>query len=68
MVMEAFLKEHHFPVKNYYWIDLVMVGTGSLCYVTSHGMSMLSSYHPHPKMVELAEQAAKKQPALSVTG
>ncbi len=65
--MEAFLKRYAVPVEGSYWIDLEMVGTGSLCYITRHGMSPLS-YYPHPKMVQLAESAAREFPVLGVTG
>jgi hypothetical protein len=66
--MEAYLKSHAIPNKNSYWIDLEMVGTGSLCYVTRHGMSPLGYYQPHPEMLRLARQAADKAPQLGVTG
>lgn len=68
--MEAYLDAYSksIPREHSYWIDLEMVGTGNLCYVTRHGMSFLSYYWPHPEMVRLAGQAARKQPHLGVTG
>ncbi len=66
--MEAFLEEHAIPVEGSFWIDLEMVGTGSLCYVTRHGLSPLSPYYPHAEMLRLARQTAQKQMILGVTG
>lgn len=56
------------PAKNTYWIDLEMVGTGGLCYVTKHGVSYLTTYFPTADLVGLAVQAAHKYPELAVTG
>lgn len=68
--MEAYLDAHSQSIsrENSYWIDLEMVGTGSLCYITRHGMSAFTQYRPHPEMVRLAGQAAAKKPGLNVTG
>jgi hypothetical protein len=66
--MENYLRRYAPPQENTYWIDLEMVGTGDLCYVTRHGVSYLSEYYPAPGMVALAAQAAHKHPELDVTG
>jgi hypothetical protein len=64
--MESYLKRHKPPNEDTYWIDLEMVGTGDLCYITQHGISPLTTYRPHPEMVALADQAAEKHPDLRV--
>lgn len=66
--MERYLEEHAPPTDNTFWIDIEMVGTGELCYVTRHGISYLSTYVPHPRMVDLAEEVARKYPGLGVKG
>lgn len=68
--MEAFLDAHAQGIsrEDSYWIDLEMVGTGNLCYITRHGMGAPAHYWPHPDMLRLAEQAARKHPHLGVTG
>jgi hypothetical protein len=55
--MENYLRRYAPPKENTYWIDLEMVGTGDLCYVTRHGVNYLSEYYPAPDMVALAAQA-----------
>jgi len=64
--IENYVKRHKPPKEDTYWIDLEMVGTGGLCYVTRHGIGYLAHYRPHPEMVTLARQAAEKQPGLRV--
>lgn len=66
--MENFLRQYAPPLQNTYWIDLEMVGTGNLCYVTRHGMSYLTEYIPSPGMVEIAAQTALAHPDLRVIG
>jgi hypothetical protein len=66
--MEHYLEQFAPPLDSTYWIDIEMVGTGNLCYVTRHGVTYLTPYTPHPEMVELAAQAAHKHPELKVIG
>jgi hypothetical protein len=66
--MENYLKQYAPPKENTFWVDVEMVGTGNLCYVTKHGISYLSAYYPHPHMVKLADQTAREHPDLKVTG
>ena len=66
--MENYLREFRPPHENTYWLDLEMVGTGDLCYVTKHGVSPISEYAPAPEMVKLAEITAHRHPELKVTG
>lgn len=66
--MEAYLNAHPIPQAGVYWLDLEMVGTGNLCYVTRHGMSSVAAYYPHPELLRLAAQVAAKHPTLKVTG
>jgi hypothetical protein len=66
--MESYLRQYKPPQKNTYWIDLEMVGTGNLCYVTKHGVSYLTQYKPAQEMVQLAAQTAQKHPELAVVG
>lgn len=66
--VENYLRHFAPPKKNTYWIDLEMVGTGDLCYVTKHGLSYVSEYQPAPEMVTLAEGTTRKHPELGVTG
>jgi hypothetical protein len=66
--MENYLQHFKPPKEDTYWIDLEMVGTGNLCYVTKHGTSYLTEYTPDPELVELAAQTARKHPELAVIG
>jgi hypothetical protein len=66
--MEHFLREFSPSGENTFWIDIEMVGAGNLCYVTRHGISYLSGYQPHPRMVALADKVAHDNPELGFTG
>jgi hypothetical protein len=66
--MEHYLREFTPPKENTFWIDIEMVGAGNLCYVTRHGISYLSGYQPHPRMVSLADKVAQDYPELGFTG
>jgi hypothetical protein len=66
--MESYLQQFAPSAENTFWIDIEMVGTGEIGYITKHGISYLSSYSPHPKMVELAERVAQKRHHLRVKG
>lgn len=66
--IESYLRQYKPPRENTYWIDLEMVGTDNLCYVTKHGVSHLTQYKPAPEMVRLAAQTAHKHPDLTVVG
>lgn len=66
--MEQYLHQSAPPTDNTFWVDIEMVGTGNLCYVTQHGISYLSLYAPHPKMIAVAERVAQKHPHLGVKG
>ncbi|TEU11981.1 MAG: M28 family peptidase [Anaerolineales bacterium] len=66
--MESYLQHFAPPQDSTYWIDLEMVGTGNLCYVTQHGLTYVTEYYPDPEMVKLAAQTALKHPELGVTG
>jgi len=66
--LEAYRRQFKPPHENTYWIDLEMVGTGGICYVTRHGISYLTTYTPHAEMVQLAEQTAQQYPELQVEG
>ena len=66
--MESYLEQFAPPQGNTYWIDLEMVGTGNLCYVTRHGVSQLAEYRPSPEMVDLAAHTARQNPELGVVG
>jgi hypothetical protein len=65
--MENYLREFK-PAKDTWWIDIEMVGTGNLCYVTQHGVSYVTPYFPDAELVRLAVRAAQKYPGLAVTG
>ncbi len=66
--LENYLRQYSPSHDNTFWIDIEMVGTGSLCYVTKHGISYLTPYTPHPKMAALADRVALKHPNLAVIG
>lgn len=66
--MESYLQHFRPSREDTYWIDLEMVGTGDLCYVTRHGLSHMTAYTPHPEMVELAARTARQHPELGVKG
>ncbi len=66
--MESYLEQYAPPKYNTYWIDLEMVGTGNICYVTKHGLHALGEYHPAPEMLTIAARAAIKHPELTVAG
>jgi hypothetical protein len=65
--MEAYLTEFEPSKENTYWIDLEMVGTGNLCYITRHSISYLMGYTPDAEMVGLAELTAQSHADLRVT-
>jgi hypothetical protein len=64
----AYLDQYHPPVKDTYWIDVEMVGSGGLAYATKHGVSYLTEYRPSPEILSFAEKAAAAEPELGVTG
>lgn len=66
--IEKYLEQYAPPQDDSYWIDLEMVGTGSLCYVTRHGLSKFSEYRPAPHITALAAQVARQHPELRVKG
>lgn len=66
--MESYLESYAPPKENTFWIDIEMVGTGDLCYVTKHGISYLTHYAPHSTMVKLAEETAQAHPEFGVQG
>ncbi len=66
--MESYLRQFSPPTDNTFWIDVEMVGTGDLCYVTKHGISYLTPYFPHPVMVGIADRVARRHPRLGVVG
>ena len=66
--MESYLQQYSPSTENTFWIDIEMVGTGNVCYVTKHGISYFSSYYPHPEIAQLANQVAQKHPQLGVRG
>jgi hypothetical protein len=66
--MENYLQRSRPRQESTYWIDLEMVGTGNLCYVTRHGLSYVTEYTPDPEMVKLAARTARKHPELGVIG
>jgi hypothetical protein len=66
--MARYLEQYSPPRDNTLWIDIEMVGTGDLCYVTQHGISYFTSYVPHPEIVGIAKEVAEKHPYLGVKG
>ncbi len=66
--IENYLRAFAPPKENTYWIDLEMVGTGNLCYITKHGVSYVTEYRPTPEMVKFAKAASLKNPDLKVIG
>ncbi len=66
--LQAYLDTQRPPVENSYWIDLELVGTGNLCYATKHGVSYFTEYTPGAEILSLAEQTARENPDLQVTG
>ena len=66
--MEAYLQQYPPPLDDSYFIDIEMVGTGDLCYVTKHGISHFSEYRPAPIITALAAQVARQHPELGVKG
>jgi hypothetical protein len=66
--MHAFLDSVAPPRHNTYFIDLEMVGSVNICYVTRHGISKLTEYAPHPDLLAAARAAAPKHPNLGIAG
>lgn len=66
--IQAYLKAFEPPKFGSYFIDLEMVGTGNICYVTQHGMSHWSQYRPSEIMAAAAARAAVKHPGLNIAG
>lgn len=65
--MEHYLQRFAPSAENSFWIDIEMVGAGNLCYVTRHGISYLSAYQPHPRLIGLADKVARQRPELGFT-
>lgn len=65
--MEKYLDQYA-PPPDSTFIDLEMVGTGSLCYIQRHGVSLFSDYRPAPQITALAARVAREHPSLGVTG
>jgi len=63
-----YLERNQPPRQKHYFIDLEMVGTGNICYVTKHGVSHLTAYTPDPELEALAERAATKHLPLAIAG
>lgn len=66
--MASYLDCYKPPRHNTLWLDLEMVGTGNICYVTKHGLSHLSEYQPSSEMLDFARNAAQKHPELTIAG
>jgi len=66
--LRAYLEKYSPPVADSYWIDLELVGAGTLCYATRHGVTYISQYRPGPRLLELAGQVAADHPELEVAG
>ena len=66
--IEKYLEQYDPPKPNSYWIDLEMVGTGGLCYVTRHGLNKFGEYRPTPQITALAAKTARRHPELRVQG
>jgi hypothetical protein len=66
--MEKYLDQYAPPLESSTFIDLEMVGTGDLCYVQRHGISLLSEYRPAPQITALSAQVARQNTDLRVTG
>lgn len=66
--MEHYLEHSRPSVDNTFWLDIEMVGTGDLCYITRHGMTPFTHYAPHPEMLALAKSTAQQHPELGVQG
>lgn len=66
--MEHYLEQTRPSVDDTFWLDIEMVGTGDLCYITRHSITPLIQYTPHPEMLALAKQVVRQHPELGVTG
>jgi Peptidase family M28 len=66
--LEAYLKQYAPPKDTSTFIDIEMVGTGDLCYITKHGISHFSEYRPAPHITALAARVAREHPEFRVTG
>jgi hypothetical protein len=66
--VKALLKEHGRTLWDAYFIDLELVGTGQLAFVTEHGLLPFSRYTPDPELAEIARWVAHGRPDLAVEG
>lgn len=64
----AYLDQYAPPLTNTYFIDIEMVGTGNLCYITEHGINQFVTYTPAPRITAQAAAVARAHPELGVTG
>ena len=65
--LNAYLRQFAPPKNDTWWIDVEMVGAGSLAYVAQGGASVLTSYRPTPRITALAHEVAEKHPELRVS-
>ncbi len=67
--LHQLLDTYRVELANAWFIDFEMVGAGNISFVTHHAsFSYLGQYRPDEESVELAINAAKRQPDLDVRG
>ncbi len=66
--IENYLRQYAPPTYNSAWIDVEMVGTGRLAYVTRQSLSAFDEVRSTPKLTALAASVARENPALRVNG
>ncbi len=66
--IEHYLRQYAPPTYNSAWIDVEMVGTGRLAYVTRQSLSAFDSLRSTPKLTALAAVVARENPALRING
>ncbi len=69
MGAHALLDAYGDELRDAWFLDLEMVGTEEIAYVTRHsGFSLLSTYRPDAASLAWAEETARRHPELGVTG
>lgn len=69
MGLNAVLDKYSAELRDAWFIDFELVGSGRIAYVKRHsGLTYFHPYYPDPNSVALASETAQAHPELLVTG
>lgn len=66
--LHALIAQYGSVLKDAWCLDIEMVGTHEIAYVTRHGLSPLASWTPDAESLALAQETSARYPELEVTG